>query len=143
MIGRDDAVERGLDHFLGGGGHDEERELEPVQAAVQEIDELGNAAAQAHAPARFRGVLAADTPERRIVANQIRELPALLDQVARRQPVNLALEIRYAEQVAQDLPGIVEAEGLIEVDATRKCLMFVISVSAIQYSNYSGRIGVK
>ena len=137
VIGGDDAVERGLDHFLRRRGHDEERELKPVEAAIQEVDERGNAAAQPDAPARLRQVLAADAPERRVVANQVRELPALVDQVARGEAVDLALEIRHAEEVAQDLAGVVEAEGLIEVgrdeevlgDLSYQCLRSNIATS--------------
>jgi hypothetical protein len=60
-------------------------------------------AAQSNAPPRLGQVLAADTAKRRVVANQICQLAALLHEIARRQPVDLLTEVGDAEQLAQDL----------------------------------------
>jgi len=51
-------------------------------AALQQIDQRRNVAAQANPPAGFLQVLATDAAELGIVADQIRQLPTLLDQIA-------------------------------------------------------------
>ena len=122
MIGGHGALERRLHHFLRRRRDHEERELEPVEAALEKVHERGDVAAQPDAPAGFDEVLAAHAPELRIVANQVRQLAALLHEVARRQPLDLLLEIRDPEQLAEDLARIVEAERLVEVRCEEKVL---------------------
>src|SRR5574339_214952 len=74
VLGRDDAVERRLDDFPRRRGDDEEGETVAVDAAIEEIDERRDAAAQAHAPARLLEVLATHAAKLRIVTNQVGEL---------------------------------------------------------------------
>jgi hypothetical protein len=129
VIGGHDAGQRRLDHFLRRGGDDEKRELHPVQSAGEEVDERLDAAAQPDAPAGLGQMLGPDAAKRGIVPDQIRKLPSLMDQVARGKAVDLALKIRHAEQVAQDLPESLKLRVWSKSEATRKCLMSVISMS--------------
>ena len=64
----------------------------PVDAAVEEVDQRRNVAAQAHAAAGLFEVLATHATELRVVPNEVGELAALLHEVAARQPVDLFLE---------------------------------------------------
>ena len=57
--------------------------------------------AQPDAPARLPQVLAPHTAELGVVANQVRELTALLDQVRPRQAGDLLIEVGHAEQFGQ------------------------------------------
>ena len=60
-------------------------------------------------------MFATDAAVLRIVTNEVRKLPALLDQVARGKAGDLSQKIRDAEQIADNLSRIVKAERLIEV----------------------------
>jgi len=60
-------------------------------------------------------MLTAYAPKTRIVAKEIRELGALLDQVNVRKTGDLLAKVRYADQLAENEPGIVEAQRLVEV----------------------------
>jgi len=71
----------------------------------------------------------------RIVPKQIGQFRSLLHQVARREPLDLALEIRDAQQIAQDLSGIVEAEGLIEVRGDEKVFQSCHISACINYNS--------
>jgi hypothetical protein len=68
-----------------------------------------------HAPPRLDEVLPAHAAELRVVPNQIRELPALMDKVAAAQPVDLFFEAPDAEQVREHGARVVETERLVEV----------------------------
>ena len=94
--------ERRLDDLARRRRDDEEREPVPVDAALEKVDERRDVAAQPHAPAGFLEVLAPHAAELRIVANQVGELAALLDEVAPGQPVDLLLEAGGANQLAED-----------------------------------------
>jgi hypothetical protein len=60
-------------------------------------------------------MLAAHAPELGIVAKEVRELGALLHQVDVRETGHLLSEVRHADQLAEDEPGVVEAQRLIEI----------------------------
>ena len=92
----------------------------PVDAAVEQVHERRYVAAQAHAAAGLLEVLAPDAPEFRVVTNQVRQLAALLDQVAPCQSVDLFLETGGADQLAQDRSRVVEAKRLVEVRRDQK-----------------------
>ena len=76
------------------------------------------------APTGFREMFAADASKLGVVPDEIRELSALVHQVAAPQSLHLCFESRHAEQLAQDDSGIVEAQGLIEVRSDEKVLCF-------------------
>ena len=122
VVRSDDAGERGLYDLARRRRDDEEREPMPVDAACEQVHERRQVAPQPHATSRLLEVLAPDAAELRVVANQIRELASLVDHVAARQPVDLFLESRRANQLAQDGSRIVEAERLIEVRRDEKVL---------------------
>ena len=67
-------------------------------------------------------MLSTHTAERRVVTNQVGELGPLLDEVAQRKAVDLLAKVGDAEQVAEDLTGIVEAERLVEIRDDEKVL---------------------
>ena len=84
-------------------------------AALEQIDQRWNVTAQANPSARFIQVLPTDAAKLGIVADQIGQLPTLLDQVALGQPANLLVKVGRAEDLAQHRPRVIEAEGLIEI----------------------------
>jgi hypothetical protein len=53
----------------------------------------------------------ADAAEFRIVANQVCELSALLDQIAPGEAIDLLLKSGDADQFAEDLAGVVEGSA--------------------------------
>ena len=122
VVWSNDPGERGLYDLAGRRRDDEERESMPVDAAFEQVHERRQVAPQTHATARFLEVLAPDAAELGVVANQIRELAALVDHVAARETVDLFLESRCADQLAQHGSRIVEAERLIEVRRDEKVL---------------------
>ena len=75
-----------------------------VDAALQQIDERRDVAPQPDAPAGLLEVLAPDAAELRVVTNQIGQLPALLDQIASREPFDLLVKAGGADQLAQHSP---------------------------------------
>ena len=95
-------VERRLDHLARRGRDDEEREPVTLDAAREEIDELRNVVLQPDAAAGLDQVLAPDAAKLRIVPDQIRELSALMDEIAAPPVPRPSLELRDAEQLAQD-----------------------------------------
>jgi hypothetical protein len=115
VIGRNDSLERRLDHFARRGGDHIKREAAAVDSAFQELDELRDMVLEPHPPAGLDEVLPPHPPELRVVPDQIGELPALMDEVAPAQAVHLRLETGHAEQVGQHGARIVEAERLVEV----------------------------
>src|SRR2546421_7754094 len=60
-------------------------------------------------------MLTAYAPKLGIVAKEIRELGALLDQVNVRKTGDLLAEVRHTDQLAENESGIVEAQRLAEV----------------------------
>ena len=90
-------------------------------ASLEEVEQRGNVAAQPHATARLFEVLAPHAAKLRIVPNEVRQLAALLHEVAARKPVDLLLEPRRADQLAQHGARVVEAEGLVEIRRDQKC----------------------
>jgi hypothetical protein len=60
-------------------------------------------------------MLAAHAPELGIVAKEVGELGALLNQVDVREAGDLLSEVRYADQLTEDEPGVVEAQRLVEI----------------------------
>ena len=123
MLGRDDAFERRLDHLPRRGRDHEEREPVAVDAALEELDQRRNVAAQPDPPAGLLEVLAADAAELGIVADQVGQLPALLHQVARApgrrpSPGNPDAPISSLSTSPESLKLRVWSKS----DATRKCL---------------------
>ena len=84
MVRGNDALEGGLDHRSGRGRDDVEREAIVVDADLETVDEALDVLLQADLLSRLDQVLAAHASERGIVAEEIRELGALLHQVNRR-----------------------------------------------------------
>ena len=93
-----------MDQFARRGRNHKEREPVTVGAAFETLDQGRNVRSQAHELARLDQMLAPHPTELGIVADQIRQLAALLDQVAAGEAVNLVLEIRYAQELAQNQP---------------------------------------
>ena len=65
--------------------------------------------------ARLFEMLAPHPAELRVVPQEVRELAALLNQVAPGEPRDLLVEVRGADELAQDDARVVEAQGLVEV----------------------------
>ena len=86
-----------------------------VDTALQQIDERGDMAPKPDAPASLLEVLTTDAAELRIVTNQIGQFPALLDQIAPREALNLLVKAGGADQLAEHCSRIVEAQRLIEI----------------------------
>ena len=86
-----------------------------LQPAIQELDQRRNVVAQPDPPAGLHQMLAAHAAEFRVVTNQVGQLAPLLHQVAAGQAIDLLLEPRRAQNLAEDETGIVETERLIEV----------------------------
>src|SRR5207249_12161292 len=87
-----------------------------VGASLERRDEALDVLLQSHLLACLDQMLAAYAPELGIVAKEIRELGALLDQVNVRKTGDLLAKVRHADQLAETEPGIVEAQRLAEVD---------------------------
>src|SRR4029078_7434615 len=101
VVGRDDVMERRLNHFPWRRRNHKEREPIAINPAVQELDQGRNVGAQADAPAGFLEVLTPDASEYRVVANQVSELPSLLHEIAARESLDLVVEPRCAQEFAQ------------------------------------------
>src|SRR6185369_1147197 len=97
------------------GGGDEEGELAPLHAPLEELDEGGDVPPEVHAPAGLDEVLPSDAPELRVVPDQVSELRPLLDEVDPRQARDLLLERGSADELAEDQSGVVQAERLVDV----------------------------
>ena len=83
----------------------------------------GMSLAQADAAPRLDQVLLAHAAELGVVADEVGQLPALVHEVARGQALDLRLEIGGADQLAEDQPRIVEAEGLVEIRRQQEVLL--------------------
>src|SRR5207247_619928 len=116
------AGERRLDQLFRRCRNDEEGKAVPVESAIEEIDERSNILAEADPASRFNQVLAPNHAEFRVVTDQVRQLSALLNEIARAEPVDFLAKVRDANQIAQDLSRIVEAERLIEIGCEEKVL---------------------
>ena len=68
-----------------------------------------------HSFACFDQVRLAHAAELRIVADEVGELAALLDQVAARKSRDAFLVAVNPDKLAQHQPGVIEAQSLIEV----------------------------
>ena len=86
-----------------------------VDAALEEVDQRRDVAAQPDPPPGLDQVLAPDAAELGVVTDQVGQLAALLHQVAARQALDLLVEVGDAKQLAQHDAGVVEAQGLVEV----------------------------
>src|SRR5258705_12600540 len=103
------------DHRPGRGRDDIEREVILVGAGLERRHEALDVLLQSHLLACLDQMLAAYAPKLGIVAKEIRELGALLDQVNVRKTGDLLAKVRHADQLAENEPGIVEAQRLVEV----------------------------
>ena len=115
MVRGHDALERGLDHRPRRGRDDVEREAILVGAGIETLDEALDVFLQSHPLPGLDQMLAAYAPELGIVAQEVRELGALLHEVNVREAGNLFSKVRYADQLAEDEPGVIEAQRLVEV----------------------------
>ncbi len=86
-----------------------------VEAAVQYLDESPNILLQANSLSRTDQMLSTNATEFGIVPQQVGQLGALLYKVDVRQTGDLLHEARGTDDLAQDDPGIVEAQRLVEV----------------------------
>ena len=68
-----------------------------------------------YAPAGLLQVLATHAAQRGVVQDQVGQLTPLLHQVDAGQAGDLLREAVDAEDLAEDVPGVVEAQGLVEV----------------------------
>ena len=101
----------------------------PVEAALEEVDERRDVAAQPHAPAGLLEVLAPHAAKLRVVANQVGELAALLHEVAAREPVDLLLESDTPSSSLSTTPESLKLRVWSKSDATRKCFGGVVSMT--------------
>ena len=92
MLGGDDAGERGLDELARRRRDDEERKREAVQAVLEKVDQRRDVLPQPDPPARLDQVFPPNASELRVVPDQVRELAALLDEIARGEARDLVLE---------------------------------------------------
>jgi hypothetical protein len=81
MVRGHDAIKRGLDDGSGCGRDDIEREVIPLEAGVEALDETLDVLLQPHLLSCLDQMRAADAPKLRIMTKEIRELGPLLDQV--------------------------------------------------------------
>src|SRR5204863_8763319 len=84
-------------------------------ALLQKLRERRDPVAQVHTPSGLDEVLAPHAAKLGIVADEVSELCALLDEVTRGEARDLLLEAANAEQLGQHLPRVIEAQGLVEV----------------------------
>ena len=92
-------LEGRLDDLPGRRRDDEEGEAVPLDAPVQELDEGGDVVLQSHAASGFGQVLGSNASELGIVADEVRQLAALLDEVAAGEAGHLLLKARGADQL--------------------------------------------
>ena len=115
VIGRNDALERRLDDFLGRGGDDVEMEFVTLRQIVEGAREKRDVVLQADALAGLNEMVAADAAEIRVVENEVAKLRALLDEVHLRQAFDLVVEPVKTDELAQHDSRIVEAERLVKI----------------------------
>src|SRR5262249_7199764 len=90
--------------------------------AAEHVDERRNVPAETDAAPRLFEVLTTDASKLRIVANQVRELSALLHEVAARATLDFLLKAGCADQLAEHEPRVAEAPGLIEIGREQEML---------------------
>src|SRR5690606_33622073 len=110
-----DAFEGSADDLPGRSGDDEERERASFHLRGEQVHEVPDITLQPDAPAGLDEVLAPDTPELRVVAEQVGQLAALLDEIAARETGYFGFEIGRPDDLAEDDAGVVEAQCLVEV----------------------------
>src|SRR3984885_6270409 len=115
VIGGNDARQRRNDDFTGSRGDDIKREAVPVEPFLEKVHERRQSGFQTHPTPGLDQVLTADAAKVRIMTDEIGELAALLHEVAAAKACDLTLEIVYAEQLGQNVAGVVEAQCLIEI----------------------------
>ena len=120
VIGRDDARERRLDHFPGAAEITKKEKRWPSSPA-RAVDERRDVLRSRTAPPGLLEVLAPHAAELGIVTNQVGQLAALLHQVVAGQPLDLVLERRGADQLAQDHARSLKLSVWSKSEATRKC----------------------
>src|SRR5688572_3086705 len=108
MLRGHDALERGLDHRFGRSRNDIEREATFVGARIEVLDEALDILLQSHLPPGLDQVFATDAPEFGIVTKEVRELGALLHEVALGKAGDFLLKVRYADQAAENEPRVIE-----------------------------------
>ena len=75
-----------------------------MEAALEEFDERRDIVPEPHAPAGLLEVFPPNAPELGIVANQVRELAALLDEVAAREASTFCWKPRGADELTEHEP---------------------------------------
>src|SRR6266704_2706312 len=115
VIGRNDALERRLDNFLGRGGDDVEMKFVTLRQIVEGAREKCDVVFQADALAGLNEMVAADAAEIRVMENQIAKLRALLDEVHLRQSLDLVVEPVKTDELAQHDSRVVEAQRLVKI----------------------------
>src|ERR1043166_2275607 len=98
MVVGNDALERRLDYFFGRGG--DHVKGEPI--ALQVIEQLRKKADIVLEPDLLTDLdqmLSSDAAVFRVVQQQVRQLPTLLDEVHTRQPTDFPGEVRSADQL--------------------------------------------
>ena len=84
-------------------------------ALGEEACEQTDVGLEAHTLAHLVEVLSAHGPEFRVVPQEIGELAALLDEVDAGEPRHLLVVATRSDDLTQDHPRVVEAQGLVEV----------------------------
>src|ERR1700686_1312568 len=82
VVRRHDASQRRRDDLAGCRGYHEERKAVPIDAPAQEVNQSRYRALESNTATRLDQVLVANATEFRIVADEIREFSALLNQIA-------------------------------------------------------------
>src|ERR1700730_65973 len=115
MIGCDDACQSRSHDFARGCRDDEERETVAIETPLKKLGQSRYPGFQSDASARFHKVFMANTAKLRVVPDEVRELPALLNEVAACEPRDPFLKAADPQQLAQDQTRVIEAQRLIEV----------------------------
>ena len=87
----------------------------PVVPRRKKIDQRGNGALEADAPAGFRQMLAPHPAKLRVMADQIGQLATLLHKIAAGKPGYPLLKSRHAQHFAQYNARIVKTQRLVEI----------------------------
>ena len=93
-----------------------------IDAVPQDLHQPADVGLQADPASHLHEVLAAHLAVLGVVEQQVRELAALLHQVDAGEALHFLLEAVRPEQLAEDDPGVVEAQRLIESLASRYSL---------------------
>jgi len=115
MFGWYHAGQRRNDDFTGCGRYDEKGKSIAFRASRHEIHQRRYRAFESNPAPRLHQVFTADAAKFRIVADQIGQLAALLDEIAPGKTCNTILESGYAQQLAQHESRILEAQRLVKV----------------------------